>query len=163
MLVNHDRSSISSKISPTWKETLQISLTNCCHRSSYNFDNKFYEVFRMVQIVLSSHQWYYENHPMSIHHYDVIKWRHFPCYWPFVRGIHRSSVNSPHKGQWRGALVFSLVCARINGWVNNHEAGDLRRYRGHYDVTVMENRLISSIVGDCPLWHVGEVIKFFKL
>ena len=61
----------------------------------------------------------------------------FPRYWPFVRGIHRSPVNSPHKGQWRGALVFSLICVRINGWVNNGEAGDLRRYRAHYDVTVM--------------------------
>ena len=70
-------------------------------------------------------------------HDDVIKWKHFPRNWPFVRGIHRSPVNSPHKGQWRGALVFSLVCVRINGWVNNREAGDLRRYRTHYDVTVM--------------------------
>ena len=41
------------------------------------------------------------------HHDDVIKWKHFPRYWPFVRGIRRSSVNSPHKGQWRGALMFS--------------------------------------------------------
>ena len=71
------------------------------------------------------------------HHDDVIKWKHFPRYWPFVRGIHRSPVNSPHKGQWRGALMFTLICARKNGWVNNHEAGDLRRYRGHYEVTVM--------------------------
>ena len=46
-------------------------------------------------------------------------------------------VNSPHKGQWRGALMFSLICARINSWVNNGEAGDLRRHRGHYDVIVM--------------------------
>ena len=70
-------------------------------------------------------------------HDDVIKWKHFPRYWPFVRGIHRSPVNSPHKGQWRGALMFSLICARINGWVNNGEAGDLRRYRVHCDVMVM--------------------------
>ena len=62
-------------------------------------------------------------------HDDVIKWKHFPRYWPFVRGIHRSPVNSPHKGQWRGALIFSLICIWINGWVNNREAGDLRRYR----------------------------------
>ena len=48
---------------------------------------------------------------------DVIKWKHFPHYWPFVRGIHRSSVNSPQKGQWRGALMLSLICAWINGWV----------------------------------------------
>ena len=66
-----------------------------------------------------------------------MKWRHFPCYWPLVRGIHRSPVNSPHKGQWRGALMFHLICTWINGWVNNHEAGDLRCYRTHYNVTVM--------------------------
>ena len=58
---------------------------------------------------------------------DVIKWKHFPCYWPFVRGIHRSAVNSPHKGQWRGAFMYSLICAWINRWVNNREAGDSRR------------------------------------
>ena len=45
--------------------------------------------------------------------------------------------NSLHKGQWRGALMFSLICVWINDWVNNREADDLRRYRGHYDVTVM--------------------------
>ena len=70
-------------------------------------------------------------------HYDFIKWKHFPCHWPFVRGIHRSPVNSLHKGQWGGALMFSLICAWINGWVNNREAGDLRCHRAHYDVTVM--------------------------
>ena len=37
---------------------------------------------------------------------DVIKWKHFPRYWPFVRGIRRSPVNSPLKGQWRGAVIF---------------------------------------------------------
>ena len=57
-------------------------------------------------------------------HDDVIKWNHFPRYWPFVRGIHRSPVNSPHKGQWHGALMFSLICVWINGWVNNLKAGD---------------------------------------
>ena len=49
-------------------------------------------------------------------HDDVIKWEHFPHYWPFVWGIHRSLVNSPHKGQLRGALMFSLICAWINGY-----------------------------------------------
>ena len=71
------------------------------------------------------------------YHDDDIKWKHFPRYWPFARGIHRSPVNSPHKGQWRGALMFSLICTRMNGWVNTREAGDLRRSRAHYDVTVM--------------------------
>ena len=76
-------------------------------------------------------------------HDDVIKWKHFPRYWPFVRGIHRSPVNSPHKCQWRGALMFSLICAWINGWVNNGETGGLRRHRAHYDVIVMLRSLCS--------------------
>ena len=71
-------------------------------------------------------------------------WRHQMGKWPFVRGIHRSPVNSPHKGQWRGALLFSLTCAWINGWVNNGEAGDLRRHLAHYDSIVM---LYGIVVG----------------
>ena len=73
----------------------------------------------------------------AILHDDVIKWKHFPRYWPFVRGIHRCPVSSPHKGQWRRAFIFSLIWAWIDGWVNNREAGDLIRYRVHSDVTVM--------------------------
>ena len=73
--------------------------------------------------------------------YKILWWRHqmrhFSRYWPFVWGIHRSPVNSRHKGQWRGALAFSLICAWINAWMNNFKAGDLRRYRDHYDVIVM--------------------------
>ena len=63
----------------------------------------------------SRHCW--DNYPGTLSwiqvsaHDDSIKWKHFPRYWPFVRGIHRSQVNSPHKGQWRGALMFSLICA----------------------------------------------------
>ena len=77
-----------------------------------------------------------ESHAVESHD-DVIKWKHFPRYWSFVRGIHRSPANSPHKGQRRGALMFSLIFVWINGWVNNREAGDFRRYRAHYDVIVM--------------------------
>ena len=77
-----------------------------------------------------------EANVLSIHD-DVIKWKHFPRNWPFVRGIHRGPVNSPHNGQWRGAVMFSLMCVWIDGWVKNREAGDLRRYRVHCDVTVM--------------------------
>ena len=84
-------------------------------------------------------------------HDDVIKWKHFPRNWPFVRKIHRSPVNFPHKGQWRGALMFSLIYVWINDWANNREAGDLRRYPVHYDVIVMnENRL----------WHAPFRLTF---
>ena len=80
--------------------------------------------------------------PNRKQHDDVIKWKHFPPYWSFVRDIHRSPVNSPHKGHWRGALMFSLIYAWINGWVNNREAGDLRRHRDHYDVIIMKLLMI---------------------
>ena len=70
-------------------------------------------------------------------HDHVIKWKHFPRY----------PVNSPHKGQWRGALMFSLICAWINYWVNNGDAGDLRRHRAHYDVTVMFSKHIVLSAG----------------
>ena len=90
-------------------------------------------------------------------HDDVIKWNPFPRHWPFVRGIHRSPVNSPHKGQWRGALVFSLICARINSWVNNREAGDFRRHRSHYDVSVIVTNFASHFM--CPSWDVVSTYK----
>ena len=57
-------------------------------------------------------------------HDDVIKWKHFTHYRPFVRGIHRSRVNSLHKGQWRGALTFSLICVWITGWETSMVIGD---------------------------------------
>ena len=80
-------------------------------------------------------------------HDDVIKWKHFPRNWPFVWEIHRSPVNFPHKGQWRGALMFSLIYAWMNDWVNNREAGDLRRQHGHYDVIVMSSEFSTLPFG----------------
>ena len=87
-------------------------------------------------------------------HDDVIKWKHFPRYWSFVRGIHRPAVNSPHKGRWRGALMFSLICAWINRRVNNREAGDLRRHRSHYDVILMplEKERLRTCIWKCYIF-----------
>ena len=70
-------------------------------------------------------------------HDDVIKWKHFLRYWPFMWGIHWSPVNFTHKGQWHEVLMFSLISAWINGWVNNHEAGDLRCHCAHHNIIVM--------------------------
>ena len=84
----------------------------------------------------------------------------FSCYWPFVPEIHRLPVNSPHKGQWRGALMFSLICAGINGRVNNREAGDLRCQHAHYDVTVMS----YGHHGHCQVfieWNCIIILIFF--
>ena len=55
-------------------------------------------------------------------------------------------VNFPHKGQRRGALVFSLICAWINGWVNNDKANDLRRHRAHYNVIVITRHCCSASI-----------------
>ena len=70
-------------------------------------------------------------------HDYIIKWRHFLSYWPFVRGIHWSLVDSPHEGQWCSALMFSLICTWTNGWANNPDTGDLRNHHTHYDIAVI--------------------------
>ena len=60
-------------------------------------------------------------------HDNVIKWKHFPCYWPFVWGIHQSTVNSPHIGPVKRSfdVVFDL---RLN-----------KRHRAHYNITEMND------------------------
>ena len=77
-------------------------------------------------------------------------WRHqmetFCALLAFVMGIHRSPGNSPHKGQCRGDLMFSLICAWINDWINHRGAGDLRRHHAHYDVTVMIKRCCNGLI-----------------
>ena len=91
-------------------------------------------------------------------HDDVIKWKHFLRYWPFVRGIHRLPVNSPHKGQWRGALMFSLICAWTNGWAKHR---DLRCHRAHYDVTVM---LCGLLLPSSDYWeHTTSCLTNFPV
>ena len=68
-------------------------------------------------------------------------WRHqmetFSALLALCAGNSPVTGESPHKDQWRGAVMFSLICAWINDWVNNREAGDLRRHCAHYDVIVM--------------------------
>ena len=102
----------------------------------------------------------YQCFDSSPFHDDVIKWKYFPRYWPCGRGIHRSPVNSPHKGKWRGALTFCLICARINGWVNTREAGDLRPYRTHYDVRVMLWIMSETYRWICLGQYQDDVIKW---
>ena len=78
-------------------------------------------------------------------HDDVINWK----YWPFVRGTTGHWVDSRHKGQWCGALMFSLICAWTNGWANNPDAGDLRRHSAHYGTTVMVLYILA--MGSTPM------------
>ena len=62
-------------------------------------------------------------------------------------------VDSPHKGQWRGALMFSLICAWTNDWVNNRDAGDLRRSRAHYDVSFRILIILTDYI-HTELWQL---------
>ena len=124
-----------------WKEALlHVWNTVLCSFATAECDVIVTQcIHRVIHTVHALFRFSVDLVPMKFAHLhdDVIKWKHFPRYWSFVRGIHRSPVNSPHKGQWRGASMFTLICARINGWINNGEAGDLRRNRAHYDVIVM--------------------------
>ena len=89
-------------------------------------------------------------------------WRHqmetFSALLALCAGNSPIPVNSPHNGQWRGALVFSLICTRINDWVNNRKAGDLRRRRGHCYVKVMQSR--NCHVGDSWQIHMELCAKW---
>ena len=80
-------------------------------------------------------------------HYDVIKWKHFPRYWPFVWGIQGSPVDFPHKGQWRGAFMFSLICAWTNGLLSG--------VPDFFD----RNKILSG--GDLSHYQVPHCIRVF--
>ena len=92
-------------------------------------------------------------------------WRHqtetFSALLALCTGNSPVPVNSPHKGQWRGALMFSLICAWINDWVSNREAGDLRRHRGHYDVNVMNYDMGKQLFSGVSVgWHYWSMPNF---
>ena len=109
---------------------VHISVTKCCV-VGYGTD-AFWDlwdgfIMSYVRDTISTHKHTWWRHQMEL----------FSALLALCAGNSPIPVNSPQKGQWRGALMFSLICAWINDWVNNHEACDLRRHRGHYDVIVM--------------------------
>ena len=77
-------------------------------------------------------------------HDDVIKWKLFRVTGHLCGEFTGHRWIPLRKGLWGGAFMFSLICAWINGWVNNRDTGDLRRHCAHYDVTVM--------FGMLPVW-----------
>ena len=109
------------------------------------------------------------------YHDDVIKWKHFPRHWPFVRGIHRWPVNSPQKGRWREALMFSLIYA----WTKHlskqsgcrwFETPSRSLWRQCSDPPVINPRGHHKITGDHELLYGrlemitgGEFQKIFHL
>ena len=148
---------VSHGLISTYRAKYYIYIYNVTHNNIWEISIRWISVAVVVDVnytinLLWAHE-LYEWHYCSLCYQfyvwcsfpdNVIKWKHFPRYWPLVRGIHRSPVNSPHKCQWRRALMFSLICARINGWVNNDEASELRRHRAHYEVIVMPWRKLHD-------------------
>ena len=122
------------RLEKQWETALQRNVVS--HWLGANLESALYTCTLTAIPREGIHAIYFVN-SWEIHD-DVIKRKHFPCYWPFVKGIDQSPVDSPRKGQWRGALMFPLICARTNGWANNRDAGDFIRHGTHYDVTVME-------------------------
>ena len=91
-------------------------------------------------------------------------WRHqmetFSALPALCEGIHRSPVDSPHKDQWRGILMFSFICAWTHDWANNQDVGDLKRRRAHYCIIVMWIQMvIHPHRKTCSLFDFGPILK----
>ena len=69
-----------------------------------------------------------------IAHDDIIKYKRFTHYWPFVRGM---TVTRN---------LVSLICIWTNAWASNGDAGDLRHHRTHHDVNVMPYSMVWCYV-----------------
>ena len=80
----------------------------------------------------------------------------------YMRGIHRSPVDSSHKGQWHGALMLPLISAWTRGWADNRDAGDLRRHCAHYDVTIIHlNTFLKRICSGISWARTKKVSQTF--
>ena len=133
---------------PRWQHCWYARQISDLH-DHYNIKSRGFEAVRDLAITRPSALWIkaqmnfppwrfaQQDATNFTYHDDVIKRKHFPRNWPFVRRIHRSRWIPHTKDSDAELLMFSLTCVWINGWVNNREAGDLRRHRDHYDVIVM--------------------------
>ena len=70
-------------------------------------------------------------------HDDVIKWKHFSCYWPLCREFIGNRWIPLPKASDTELWCFLWSARWINGWVNNRQSGYLRSNRAHFDVIVM--------------------------
>ena len=143
--VGHQKRRVSHVLCHWWHHNNDRHRVSC--HLLWRSDMSGIIVFRCMGGLLLFHVWMLTNRLSIRSHDDVIEWKNFPRYCPFVL-----PVNSPQKGLWRGALMFSLICAWINGWVSNNKAGDLRRHRANYDITVKWIRCLSFASYLCLLW-----------
>ena len=112
------------------QSSASLAFVRGIHRGSVNSPHKWLvtrKMFSFDDVIMLWSRRYGKLHD------GVIKWKHFPRYWPFVR----SPVDSPHEGQWREALLISLICAWTIGWANTRYADDLICNHAHYDTIVI--------------------------
>ena len=122
-----------------WKLSFwQLSVQPVMKISSKWRHFRFSDVLHTLCVCKSVNDWL-NDAPMPI-----IKWKHFPRYWALCEGNPPVTGLLTCKGQRRGALMFSLVCAWTNSWVNNRDSGGLRRHRSHYDVIVMHDTVRNT-------------------
>ena len=119
----------------TYKLLMSFTVISCVYTSFVWSKTTFtkYCLTQWISNLPGSFKIHWVRHYLE--HDDVIKWKHFPRYWPFVRGIHRLPVNSPHKGQGRGALMFSLICAGVGGAVRFLVVGTIGQGKDHHGVS----------------------------
>ena len=93
-----------------------------------------------------------------LHHDDVIKWEHFPCCWPFWRGIHRWPVDSLTKASDAELWCFLWSAPeKKNGSSSNRDTGDVRCHGAHKNIILM---WISYYIGtESPFVFVKVVIS----
>ena len=103
------------------------------------------------------------GHRFNTKHDDAIRWKPLPRYWPFVWGIYRSPVNSPHSDQWRGALMFSLACVLIPHPVASEHRWLVKAPRRIHSVPDVSARW--SWRRDCHarLWNLHDVTNTSRL
>ena len=149
----------------TWIVCLSHADVVAISSSSCRFISIIYSacIFKTHHYLTTTKRASYAVYSVTTSCHGTISWRRhqmetFSAWLALCAGNSPVPVNSPHKGQWRGALMFTLICVWINGCVNNREAGDLRRYCAHYVVTVMF-RINITVWGDSP--HKGPAMRIF--
>ena len=97
-------------------------------------------------------EWFYRanihNNPAPLMpiHYGLIKWRHFPHYWPFWGESTGHRWIPLTKTSDAELWCFNFICAWTNGWGNNLDAGDLKRYHTHYECKVSQQPCTNLLV-----------------
>ena len=131
-----------------FSDLIALSFVVIMHEKKYNQNRKERDIRRIINLVCMNFVYECYTTLSRATYNGVIKWKHCLRYQPFLRVFHQSPVDYPHKGQWWGALMLSLICAWPHGWANIQDARDLRRHCAHRDFTVMNiyQKNIAAVV-----------------